>query len=194
MTDRRLSRADHLCSGHDTPSTDDVVGVTSKQGLAVGGPGEGDTLGVARLLGGAGGGEVGLQLVDLGLLLQVEDDDGGRSGGAEPVSVGGEDKGVDLVVGVQRVEVLGLIKIPEHGGTVLTARGTQRSIGGNGDGVDVAGVADVVGLQLTGGELPDLVASVSERRFPHGSLIYDSERVGGSVQGDYLSHGPGALK
>lgn len=168
---RRPSRAHPLCPRHDTPGTDDVVGVTSEQGLAIGGPGKGHTLGVAGLLGGTGGGEIGLQLVDLGLLLQVEDDDGGRSGGAEPVSVGREDKGVDLVVGVQRVEVLGLVKVPQHGGTVLTAGGAERSIGGDGHGVDVAGVADVVGLQLAGGELPDLVASVSEQFPPHGSLI-----------------------
>lgn len=101
---------------------------------------------------------------------------------------------MDLVVGVQGVEVLGLVKVPQHGGTVLAAGGTQRSIGGDGDGVDVAGVADVVGLQLAGGELPDLTASVSEQLPSHGSLIYDRDRVGGSVQGDCLSHGRKALK
>lgn len=93
-----------LCAGHDTPSTDDVVGVTGEQGLAIGGPGKGDTLGVAAL--GAGGGELRLELVNLGLLLKVEDDDAGGGGGAEPVAVGGEDKSVDLVVGVQGVQVL----------------------------------------------------------------------------------------
>jgi hypothetical protein len=39
---------------------------------------------------------------------------------------------------------------------VLATRGTQRSIGRDGDRVDVAGVADVISLQLAAGELPDL--------------------------------------
>lgn len=143
-----------LRTGHDTPGTDDVVGVTGEQGLAVGGPGEGDTLGLPALL--AGGGELGLELVDLALLLEVEDDDGAGSSSAEPVAVGGEDEGVDLVVGVEGVQVLGLVEVPEHGGAVLATGSAEGSIGGDGDGVDVASVANVVGLQLAGVELPNL--------------------------------------
>lgn len=157
-----------LCPRHDTPGTDDVVGVASEQGLAVGAPGEGHALGVAGVLG-AGGREVRLELVDLGLLLEVKDDDAGGGGGAEPVAVGREDEGVDLVVGVQGVQVLGLVQVPQHGGAVLAARGAQRAIGGDGHGVDVAGVADVVSLQLAGGELPDL--------FGEGSAIRLLERL-----------------
>lgn len=108
-----------------------------------------------------GDGEVGLELVNLGLLLKVEDDDAGGSGSAEPVAVRGEDESVDLVIGVQGVEVLGLVQVPQHGGTVLATGGAQGSIGGDGDGVDVAGVADVVGLQLAGRELPNLCANMS---------------------------------
>jgi hypothetical protein len=63
---------------------------------------------------------------------------------------------VDLVVGVERVEVLGLVKIPEHGGTVLATGGAQGTVGGDGDGVDVAGVTNVVSLELAGRELPNL--------------------------------------
>lgn len=63
---------------------------------------------------------------------------------------------MDLVVGVERVQVLGFVQVPEHGGAVLATGGAERAIGGDGDGVDVAGVADVVGLQLAGGELPNL--------------------------------------
>lgn len=158
---RTTSRAAHLCPGHDTPGTDDVVGVTGEQGLAVSGPGKRHTLGVARLLGGSGEGEVGLQLIDLRLLLEVEDDDAGSGGSAQPVAVGGEDESVDLVVGVQGVEVLGLVEVPQHGRAVLATGGAQGSIGGDGDGVDVSSVSDVVSLQLAGGELPDLVKTVS---------------------------------
>ena len=63
---------------------------------------------------------------------------------------------MDLVVGVQGVEVLGLVKVPEHRGAVLAAGGAEGAVGGDGDGVDVAGVTDVVGLELAGGELPNL--------------------------------------
>jgi hypothetical protein len=147
----------NLCPRHNAPSTDDVVSVTSEESLAIGRPGKGDTLGLPALL--ANGAELGLELINLGLLLEIEDDDAAGGGGAEPVSVGGEDEGVDLVVGVERVQVLGLVKIPEHGGAVLATRGAEGTVGGDGDGVDVAGVADVVGLQLAAGELPDLFGS-----------------------------------
>ena len=151
---RRLKRSKRLSAGHDTPGTDDVVGVTGEEGLAIGGPGEGDALGLAGLL--ADVLELGLELVDLALLLEIEDDDAAGGGSAEPVAVGGEDEGVDLVVGVERVEVLALVEVPEHGGTVLATGGAERAIGGDGDGVDVAGVTDVVSLELAGRELPNL--------------------------------------
>ena len=64
---------------------------------------------------------------------------------------------MDLVTGVEGVEVLGLVEIPEHGGAVLATGGAEGSIGGDGDGVDVAGVTDVVGLETAGSELPNLV-------------------------------------
>lgn len=149
-------RTEHrLCPGHDTPRPDDVVGVAGEQGLAVGGPGQADALGLAALL--ADVLELGLELVDLALLLEVEDDDAAGGGSAEPVPVGGEDESVDLVVGVERVQVLALVKIPQHRGTVLTAGSAEGSIGGDGDGVDVTGVADVVGLELAARELPNLL-------------------------------------
>lgn len=143
-----------LCSRHDTPSTDDVVGVTSEQSLTISGPGQGDGLGLAALL--ADSSELDVELINLALLLQVEDDDAASSGSAKPVSVGGEDKGVDLVTGVEGVQVLGLIEVPEHGCTVLATGGAEGTIGGDGDGVDVSGVADVVSLELAGGEFPNL--------------------------------------
>lgn len=145
----------NLCPRHDTPSADLVVGVTSEQSLAVSAPGQADTLGLAALL--ALLDVLGLELVNLALLLEVEDGDAAGGGSAEPVTVGGEDEGVDLVTGVEGVEVLGLVKVPEHGGAVLATGGAEGSIGGDGDGVDVAGVTDVVGLETAGSELPNLV-------------------------------------
>jgi hypothetical protein len=63
---------------------------------------------------------------------------------------------VDLITSVERVEVLGLVQVPQHGGTVLATGSAEGSVGGDGDSVDVAGVTDVVGLQAAGSELPDL--------------------------------------
>jgi len=52
--------------------------------------------------------------------------------------------------------VLRLVKVPEHGGSVLSTRSAKGSIWGDGDGVDVTGVTDVVSLEAAGGELPNL--------------------------------------
>ena len=63
---------------------------------------------------------------------------------------------MDLVASGQGVEVLGFIQVPEHGGAVFAARCAEGAVRGDGDGVDVAGVPDVVGLDAAGGEFPDL--------------------------------------
>jgi hypothetical protein len=63
---------------------------------------------------------------------------------------------VNLVTGAKGVEVLGLVQVPKHGGTVLTAGSAEGSVRGDGDSVDVTGVTDVVGLDAAGGELPNL--------------------------------------
>lgn len=159
MSLTRSFEEERLRSRHNTPSADDVVGVTSKESLTIGRPSQADTLGILALL--ADRGELRLKLVDLALLLEVEDDDAAGGGSTKPVSVGGEDKSVDLIVGIEGVKVLGLVKVPEHGGTVLTTGSTERAVGGDGDGVDVTGVANVVGLELAGVELPNLWDSVS---------------------------------
>lgn len=112
---------------HDAPAADAVIGVSSKQGLAIGAPGQRDALGLAALL--ANLHVLGLQLVNLGLLLEVEDDDAGSGGGAQPVAVGREDEGVDLIAGGEGVEVLRLVQVPEHGGSVLASGRAEGAIG-----------------------------------------------------------------
>jgi hypothetical protein len=99
---------------------------------------------------------VRFEFINLVLLLEVEDGDGGGGGSAEPVSVRREDKSVDLVASLQRVKVFRLVQVPQHGGTVLATGSAQRSIGRDGDGVDVASVTDVVGLDAARSQFPDL--------------------------------------
>jgi hypothetical protein len=56
--------------------------------------------------------------------------------------------------------VLGLVQVPEHGGSILSTRCAEGSIWRDGDGIDVAGVSNVVGLEFAGGEFPDLLISL----------------------------------
>lgn len=116
MLSRKCSNT--LCSRHNTPGPNNVVSVTSEQSLTIRAPCQAHTLRLSALL--ANCLELGLQLVHLALLLQIEDDDAAGGRGAEPVSVGGEDKSVDFVTGVQGVEVLRLVQVPEHGSSVLS--------------------------------------------------------------------------
>ena len=97
------------------------------------------------------------------LALKVEDLDARRGRRAEPVTVGGEDKGVDNIASLERVQVLALVEVPEHGDTVLATGGREGTVGGDRDGVDVTRVAVVVGLELELREFPDLRRRVSKR-------------------------------
>ena len=68
---------------------------------------------------------------------------------------------MDLISGLKRVEVFRFIEIPEHSGAILSTRGAEGSVGRDGDGVDVAGVANVVGLDPARGEFPDLISTLA---------------------------------
>ena len=54
--------------------------------------------------------------------------DGGSSGGAEPVPVGAEAEGVDTLLGVQGVQVLTLIQVPQHGESILPEKPKDRHV------------------------------------------------------------------
>ena len=90
------------------------------------------------------------------LALEVEDFDAASSSGTQPVPVGGEDKCVNDVASLQRVEVFAVVEVPEHGDAVFATRRCQGAVRGNRNGIDVARMAIVVGLQLELGEFPDL--------------------------------------
>jgi len=155
--------------------------------LPISAPCERDTLWGPSLL--ADIKEFWYELIDLALLLQVKDNDGGGGSSTEPVAIWRENKGVDLVVGIKGVKVLGLVQVPEHGGTVLTTGSAERTVGGDGDGINVAGVTNVVGLDAAGRELPDLNQLVPTSRHNDGVLGVRAEShardpLGVSLVGD----------
>jgi len=116
--------------------------------------------------------EVGVRLVEFAnnlLGFEIPDLDGVLGTSAEPVGGGGEAEGVDDGSSFQRVQVLALVEIPEHGSVVLTTRGTERSVRRNGDGVDVSLVSLEVGGQLAGGQVPDLNLLIPTRRHDDGA-------------------------
>ncbi len=69
---------------------------------------------------------------------------------------------MDLITCLEGVEVFRLVQVPKHGGAVFATGGAERAVGGDGDGVDIAGVAYMVGLDAAGGEFPDLDTYVSQ--------------------------------
>ena len=65
---------------------------------------------------------------------------------------------------LQGVKMLVVGEIPKHSLAVLAAAGAQGAVGGEGDGVKISGVADVVGLQLAVGQVPHLDVLVPPAR------------------------------
>jgi len=146
--------------------SDHVVGVTGEEIGTISGPGQ---AGAVRNLGVlAHGSDIELDLVDHALGLQVPDLDALGGGGAQPVSVRGEDKGVDNVTSLKRVESLALGKVPKHSGTVLATGSAKGSVGGNGHGVKVSVVANKVGAELAVAERPHLHKAIPTSRHNHG--------------------------
>jgi len=98
-----------------------------------------------------------LELFDEFFLFEVPDSDGWSASGAQPVSVWAENEGGDLVAAFQAVKwvVGGFTQVPKHSFTVLSAGGSQGSVWGDGDGVDVTRVAGKVVLEAKVGQVPD---------------------------------------
>ena len=137
--------------GGDSVDTDNVVGVSSEKSGSIGRPGQasdGRDLSVLWRIRSEG--------VDDNLGFQVPDLDGIFGGGAQPVSVGAEDQSVDDVAGIQAVESLSFVEVPEHGSVVLSSGSGQRTIGTDTDGVQVSSVSDEVVSELAVGQVPDL--------------------------------------
>ena len=89
--------------------------------------------------------------------------------------VGAEGEGIDGISMVQGVEVLAIIEVPQHGLGVLATGSAEGTVGGHGDRVQVAGVADVVGLQLAVGQVPHLDILVPSSGHNDGVLVVGRE-------------------
>ena len=74
----------------------------------------------------------------------------------ELLPVGGESQSVDVIRMVKRVQMLAIVEVPKHGLGVLSAGRAQRTIRRHGHGVQVTVVANVIGLKLAVGQVPDL--------------------------------------
>jgi len=149
-----------------------VISETSEQVEAVSRPSEGYAIGdsLVRALA-LRGRDLRLKLSNHLLGLQVPDLDGDLSGSNQPVPVGGEDHGVDNRSRLQRVQVLLLLQVPEHGSAVLSAGSAEGTIGRDSDSVQVSLVVlEGVLQQLRLGvlEVPDLDLLVPAARNEEG--------------------------
>lgn len=183
-----------LVGGVDSPDTDEVVSVSGVQDAAVGRPAEGRAVRGDGAVALADGLESDLELLDLVLGFKIPDLDAVLGGGAEPVAARGEDEAVDDVSSVKGVEHAALVEVPEHGLTVLTARSAERSVGGDGDGVEVAGVLSKVADQEAGLEVPHLNKAIPTGRDDEGVGVGGREADAGHPLGvAAVGHGELAL-
>lgn len=100
--------------------------------------------------------ELRADLVNDNLGFKVPDLDARCGSSAQPVSVRGENKGVDDVTSVKRVKSLAFGQVPKHSNSVLSAGSTEGSIRRYGDYVEVARVALKVRAELAVAEVPYL--------------------------------------
>jgi hypothetical protein len=135
----------------DGVDVDEAVGGAREERVSIGRPGEGHNPRDTRLAG-----VLGSQLIKNVLVLQVPDEDGSISGGAQPVVLGGEAHGIDSRGGIQGIQMLTVVHIPEHSGSVLTTRSAQGAVRRDGDRVEDTRVTRKVGLQLAVVQVPNL--------------------------------------
>lgn len=135
-------------------NTNEVVSVTSEQIRAISRPSQAGAVGNHGVL--SGGGSINLELDNRALGLKIPDLDSLSGGGTQPVSVGGEHKGVDDVTRLQHVQALSLGQIPKHGSAILTSGGAQGTIRRDGDSVQISGVSSEVCSELAVRERPNL--------------------------------------
>jgi hypothetical protein len=135
-------------------NSDQVISVTSEEVSSISRPGEASAVWNNGVL--SNWWNIQLDFINHAFGFQIPNLDALGCGSAEPVSVGGEDKGVDNITGLKRVKSLALSKIPQHSNTIFTTRGTEGSIWGNSNSVQVSGVSREVGAEFAVAERPNL--------------------------------------
>jgi hypothetical protein len=137
------------------PDTDDVIRVTREESGTISRPTDRQTVGI-RVLSLTQLGEFRTKFINDGLGLEIPDLDTVSGSSTEPVTVRREGKSVNERTSFQRVEVLSIVQVPEHNNTVLTSGSTERTIGRDGNRVDITVVTNEVGTELHLGQIPDL--------------------------------------
>ena len=97
-----------------------------------------------------------LQFIYDDLALQVPELGVGAHGGTEPAVVEAEAQGIDDVPTIWHIMVLAFIEVPQHGLATVAFRSTEGSIWRDSHSVQVAGGADMVGLQFAVFQVPYL--------------------------------------
>jgi len=147
------------------PSTDNTIGVTSKDGVGISTPGNTDASSNLGGLLASWWRRLNSKSVDANLLLKIKDLDAVLGGSAEPVLGGVEDELIDLASSLELVHALALLKVPDEDGTLLASRGAEGALRRNTDGVEVASSTSEVALQfevLT--KAPDLDKTIPAAR------------------------------
>jgi len=129
-----------------------VISISTKQSLSISTPSQTETVIILLSLS-----FKRFQLFDDTLALQIPNHDTTARGSTKPVSSRRETQCVNLIFGFKGVEMFWIVEVPEHGCAVFSAWSTERAIGGDGDGVDVSGVAVVISAEFAFGQFPNLL-------------------------------------
>ena len=180
----------NLDRGHNI-NTDDLIRITGEEGGTIRAPGQ-----TGAMRSPAGPGAILLQSELLrpegihdNLRFQIPNLDALVGRGAQPVPVGREDEGVDDLPGVERVQALALVEVPQHRGAVLPPRRAEAAVGRNAHGVEVSGVPDEVVAELAVREGPDLHEAIPPARDDEGHRLGRAEADAGHPLGVALGVG-----
>jgi hypothetical protein len=88
--------------------------------------------------------------------LKIPNLDLSISSSTQPVTVGGEAKGMNDLASIKRVKTLSLVQVPKHSSSILTSGSTKGTIGGYTYGVEVSSMSDKIITKLAVGQRPYL--------------------------------------
>jgi len=114
---------------------------------------------------------LGLQVPNLNALI---------SSGTQPVSVGGEDKGMDDFSSIEGVQTLALVQVPKHGGSILSSRGTETAIGGDAHSVKVSRMSNKIISELAISQGPNLDKAIPSTGNNEGNRLARAESNAGN--------------